>query len=401
MPGNAASGVLFALTCILGAGLRLFLSQEGYNADLESWDIVSTLVLDGKSVYANTYRYPYAPVGMYLLAALKSLALRMELPSIQGFHLVVAGSLTLVDVGIGGLLLRVFGLGAAAFYLLNPVSLLITGYHSQIDNIAVLLGFLGWLALPRDGRSPSWTRFGVSAVLVGASLSIKHVLLLFPVWLVLSERRRTWGLRRLVLYCAICFAIFLGTFAAYLIVYPESGPGMIDFVLRYRGLGDFGKALVPTLLKKATMLIGGGSSLGPISLEDLFRPVFAVGVLVTGWLCRKMTTRDYYLYLVAVTFFSPAIADQYLVIPLLAAAVLSGRWEAWLYTASATWAILGSHTNLGRSARFGPLLAGPVFQWVGRPEAQATLIFLLLGLSLAYRDNRWWRRLWPHETVAS
>src|SRR2546422_11688227 len=90
MPGNAASGVLFALTCILGAGLRLFLSQEGYNADLESWDIVSTLVLDGKSVYANTYRYPYAPVGMYLLAALKSLALRMELPSIQGFHLVVA-----------------------------------------------------------------------------------------------------------------------------------------------------------------------------------------------------------------------------------------------------------------------------------------------------------------------
>src|SRR5215469_7719795 len=73
----------FLIAAALGMSLRLLVAWVGYNFDIESWHITANLLLAGKSVYANTSRYNYPPTGIYLLGALKWIALRLGLDSIQ------------------------------------------------------------------------------------------------------------------------------------------------------------------------------------------------------------------------------------------------------------------------------------------------------------------------------
>src|SRR5262249_41097924 len=94
------SSAFFLATVVLGVTLRLLAAGVGYNFDIESWDITSKLFLAGKSVYANTYRYPYAPAGIYILGTLKWLALSFGYDGVQAFHLLVAAFLSCVDVTI-------------------------------------------------------------------------------------------------------------------------------------------------------------------------------------------------------------------------------------------------------------------------------------------------------------
>jgi len=48
----------------------------------------------------------------------------------------MAGFLSLVDLGIFFVLWKKFGRPAAALFFLNPISVIITGYQSQFDNLA-------------------------------------------------------------------------------------------------------------------------------------------------------------------------------------------------------------------------------------------------------------------------
>ena len=57
-----------------GLLLRILMAILGHNFDLESYEIVADIILEGKSVYANTTRYNYGPIWAYILAALKLLA---------------------------------------------------------------------------------------------------------------------------------------------------------------------------------------------------------------------------------------------------------------------------------------------------------------------------------------
>jgi hypothetical protein len=54
------------------------------------------------------------------------------------------------------------------------------------------------------------------------------------------------------------------------------------------------------------------------------------------------------LYLLAVFAFSPALMDQYLAVPMLAAAILCADWASSALTGSATLALIGSPANVCR-----------------------------------------------------
>lgn len=367
----------FVAVCAVAVALRLAVSQAGYNYDLASWDLVSKLVVEGKSVYANTFRYPYGPTGAYLLGLVRLIAGLLGMNTIQGFHLLVAALLSTADLGLGYLLWRFFGLAEACFYLLNPVSILITGYHSQIECLALLVGFGGWLTLEASLAGRPVGRYYGSAFLTGLSLSVKHLLFLFPVWVVARCYKRVWGMRQHLGYLAISYGVFFSAFGLYLLRYPESLAGIREHVFGYHGIGNYEDSLLvdvvsaalPALAKRA----GGGGL-------DLYTMMFTALLLLLGlWAGRRRPESSFYLYLVGLTTFAPVNGDEYLVIPLLACAVFPRSWASWLFTGVASAVLLGSPNNIGHVPALRPVLYH--FGRFNDTTAQIPMVLLLVALA--------------------
>lgn len=141
-----------ALAIGLGLGLRLFLavSFRG-NYDETSYEIVSGIVRRSGNVYAETARYNYAPPWAPVLGLAGGAADRLGIV----LHTVIRGFLSLVDVWNAGLIGLIVasqagkrrGQLAAVSYLLNPVAILIVGYHGQFETLAAVPLFAAWLVL--------------------------------------------------------------------------------------------------------------------------------------------------------------------------------------------------------------------------------------------------------------
>lgn len=373
----------------IGVAVRLLLSRVGYNFDLESWSIATRLVLGHQSVYVHTARYPYAPIGLGFLAPLQWLAQAFGANSIQDFHLLVAAFLSLVDVGLALLLRRTFGFAAACVFLLNPVSLLVTGYHSQIDNVALLVGFGSFLLLRTASATGSRAAYFVSAALIGISLGVKHVLLLFPLWVAVESGKTRWRAVERFSYVAIAYGMFAASFVLYLVFHPDSLPGIRWHVFAYRGYEYYGQALVPTWTWRLVTgsVHRGGPAWGHF-LQYYWVAWLAVLAILGVWVARKMPERSFFVYLVALVLLTPTIADQYLVIPILACATRPWRLEGWLYTFAATGALLASVNYVGVSVPLQHVIWNLHGHFhlpaVSRTDAQLPLILLLFSMTLGY-----------------
>src|SRR5664279_132719 len=175
---------LFFVVIIAGIAARLLVATCGHNYDVDSWQIVANIVERGANVYASTERYTYGPVWFQILHGLDLLA--GHNPAVLRY--LVAGFLSLVDVGIFYILWRKYGRVAACLFFFNPISVIITGYHSQIDNLAVLLGLLAaWLVGDEFDR-PLNRRKLLGLFVLGLSLATKHLLFAFPFWLAVKQR---------------------------------------------------------------------------------------------------------------------------------------------------------------------------------------------------------------------
>jgi hypothetical protein len=131
------------------------------------WKQFADVTLAGESVYRETV-HPYGPVWVWLVAALEQVrqvalpapvfprffpGLRSEDPATYDLHFLVVVPLTLADLVAAWVLARRYDRGTAAFFYLSPTAMYITGYHSQIDGLAVTLGLLAALLLG-GGRPP-------------------------------------------------------------------------------------------------------------------------------------------------------------------------------------------------------------------------------------------------------
>lgn len=219
---------LFALLAVSSTIAKVLLSGLGHNFDLESWALFSDLVRAGKNVYAETYRNPYGPLWAYFCAGAGCVQAQVfGSESLVGFHRLLAFLLSLVDVGIAGLLARRYSLGVGTLFLLNPVSLLITGFHTQFENLAILLALAACLLL--EGReAPGLTRHGLAMAGLGVSLVVKHILIFLPLWFLF----RPGASRRERALYLVPFALFGASFLPF--VGDERGlEGVIEHVLLY------------------------------------------------------------------------------------------------------------------------------------------------------------------------
>src|SRR5882724_1425893 len=112
----------FTFLLLSGIALRVYIATFGHNYDLDSYEIVADLVAHGKSVYANTTRYNYGPVWLYVLWGLKSIQVGLGWTGIESFHGLIAFFLSLVDSAIAITLARVYGYRVGIFFLINPIS---------------------------------------------------------------------------------------------------------------------------------------------------------------------------------------------------------------------------------------------------------------------------------------
>jgi len=176
------SPVVFIVSCVVTFLIRVYLAHFGYNFDLDSFRIVADLMQQGKNVYINTDRYNYAPVWMWILYFIK-------LVSFSHFRYAVAAFISLVDVAIAIVLYKRGNKLASLLILYSPVCAIISGYHNQFDNLAILIGLLAVrYAETRKNYAPkglsglSMKEIVIFALLLGISISTKHVLIFFPFW---------------------------------------------------------------------------------------------------------------------------------------------------------------------------------------------------------------------------
>ena len=287
------------LPAVLVAGLwaRFWAGTCGHNYDFDSYRLVTGILEQGGNVYAGTCRYNYGPVWFHLLHLFDWLAGRNP----EVFRWLLIGFLSAVDAGIAWVLWRKFGRRAATLFFLNPVSILITGYHNQFDNTALLLGLCAVLLFGDDFHHPVGRRKFAGLVVLGLSLMTKHILFAFPLWLAVKQK----GHWQKCLVLLVPVAIFLSGFAPY---WAEGRAGILANVFLY-------KSRLTAYLYNFAM---------PAAIHDLLSAEMVWLVLLGGFafvLRRKSALETLLFYTGVLVAASPATLNEYLAIPVAFTAV--------------------------------------------------------------------------------
>ena len=306
--------IIFTFFVILGFALRIWVSQFGSNFDFAMWQFNLELFKEDKSIYEfGNYSYgtPWIRT-LYFLDSISfpSLENNSFVQNIPGsfYRMKIVIFLSLIDFFIFSLLYRNYSLKVGLLYFLNPICIIITGHHNQFSNFAILFGFLSVLLYEKDKLD---FKFIIPLIIMGISISIKHILIFFPLWWAFKEK----NFLKKFLILLIPYSIFLFSFFPFL---------FNDFEHIVHKLGTFG------------MRFDGPfwGMFGPKIFHMYFdiQTLFSLILIGLGFLFIKRNLKEsLYLYLMAVVVFSSMMYTQYLFIPLIALAVF-WNWKYFFYT---------------------------------------------------------------------
>ncbi len=318
MPRFTCSIFLFLLISLLGGYLKYRISFEGHRYDFESYKIQADCALAGKNIYTCTERYNYGPLWYGVVGALRD-----GTESDREFRTRLVVLLSIADTGVAALLWFSIGLVPALLFLLNPISLIVSGLYNQFDVIAILIAFIGIAPFVRGDLTEG--RMWWFSACLGVSLLLKHVLAFLPVMLFArADFRRYW------IQLIFPYVIFAFGFVPF--VTSESLDSIVQNVFLYQSVHNVGlpkgviKAINPDLL--------------------LSHPIFFLALLF-GWLlflglqAREWKVFHFFaLALAGTTAMLPGMAVQYLAIPMIfIVSRISGIYRL-LYLAVGTLMIL-------------------------------------------------------------
>lgn len=222
--------------------------------DHASYRLVADAVMARRDVYdlvapGQPPRYPYLPLHLYLFAAAGWLADHTGLP----FLLLAKAPAIGADAALAALIaLGARALGRhddapalAMIYALNPLAVLITGYHGQFDAVSTAAALAAWLLLLR-GRS--WRAVAISAVLLGLAMADKTWPLILLPLLTLTVRGRDGRdtLARRATYLALAALPSLGALALYEALVPGGAAHALRTVRAYHGVDTWGVSALLT-----------------------------------------------------------------------------------------------------------------------------------------------------------
>lgn len=337
--------LIFLVIAIVGICVRLWAQTLPGNWDFGQWNNVSEGALAGLDPY-EVYGYNYTPIWLTVLSVFKLLGTDQT-----SFRLIISVFLIAIDVWIAWMLARRGYALAAYVFLMSPIAIAITGHHQQIDGLAVALALAGLLLMGK-GVSNRISRVDVGAVLLlGLSLSVKQVFLIFPLWLAM----RPGALSRRLLYLLAPSAIFLSMLVSAFVFY--SPRAVIEAVLFHEGtdISPLVLAFVPNQLAPWVMENQGGKILSLLLL------------IPAGYLFRRLRPFEAGLaYTITALVFAWAVANQYLVTPMAAVAVfLNLGFLAWFAMATLYLGGQAESLNLPLLNQVQPHVMLE-WQWMGR-----------------------------------
>ena len=297
---------LFLLFSLIGISIRVWISQFGSNFDFTMWQTNLDLFKQGKSIY-EFGNYTYSTPWIYTLYFLdsisspfiESISFIKKIPgNFYRFKIIIF--LSLIDIYIFYLLYKNYSLKIGLLFILNPISIILTGHHNAFNNYAILFGLLGILNYGKLNKEINLKKL-ISIFLFGLSISIKHILLFFPLWWAFKEKK----LINKLLVLTIPYLIFIITFAPFL---PEDFLNIINKILYFgkSETGPFWKIILPEIFDRYLN----------------FHTLFSLLMIILGFcFVNKNLKQSFYLYLIAVIAFAPQMYTQYLFIPLIAVVI--------------------------------------------------------------------------------
>jgi hypothetical protein len=321
---KARTAVIIALVVIAGTLVRLIIAAVTYgNYDMESYEIVTGIVGAGGNVYASTIRYNYSPVWFAILFVLKEIQL---ISSGVTFSFVVKSFLCVVDLLTLLFLLLIAdirklpAIRTAIFFYLNPVSFLITGYHGQFDNLAMLMVLIGIFVYLRLSMRPV-LRTTLLWLFASAGMFLKHNIF-YELIICLNVSIKRYRVKMLLL--AISIAGFLAMFIPY---WQTGSRGIIRNVFSYGSLSGY---------------YGITVWFDYPELKYLFIPAMVIFPFV-------LKGRDIIAHcLLGVLFFltfTTGFGVQYFILPVAIGAIRPSRFSLF-YTIAAGALLLGNSNNV-------------------------------------------------------
>ena len=347
---------------MLGLILRMAVSLIGHNFDMDSYMIVAKIIDRGGNVYSETHRYNYGPIWFHMIHYMWKVSLLLSADG-EAFRYIVTAVLACVDFGICLILWRVYGIGAAILFSLNPISIIITGYHSQFGNLAILIGLCSALLFGDDVNDKLNLKKISGLTLLGFSMMTKHLLFLFPVWLS-AKQKGVWQ-KCIVLLLPVC--IFLFGFLPY---WETGKSGIIQNVFLYKSLsnGPFWNMLLPGTVWKVVPKIV---------------PFFGMLILL-GFLFRKQKLCDsLIIYTAALVIFSSAMTNQYLAI-VTAFVSLYLNWALIVYVVIGTYHLLTDMNGIC----IEPLRHATPWFLLGNMNYYYLVLFLFIGSIWAFSKKK-------------
>ena len=289
------------LLYILGVIMRYWAMSIGSGFDFESYCIVGDLASRFESVYAGTTRYNYGPIFFMIQGICYAISHIFSMDVEQTYRVILVGLFTLTDFGIAMWIGRQYGLKKSLIFFLNPISIVITGYHNQFDNMAILLALIScWYYNEEEKFSKKDWLF---VLFMSLSLIMKHILFIFPFWLLV---KKGLPVKKKLVYVFMPPIIFGCSFLPFVIGNIDALKGVIYNVFLYRS-----HAISPLL----------GKLLG-IPVQFYF-PLYILLMVVMAFLVRGQTYEYLLLlYFISMFTFSSSMAPQYYIIPVVTLCIL-------------------------------------------------------------------------------
>jgi hypothetical protein len=353
--------LVLPLVIILGVAARIGLSFTGYNFDMESYAIVGRILQHGGNVYIETARYNYGPIWFNIIGLLDKLVNY----NFNGLKLAIPIFLTCIDLGIFAVLLKKFGKVPAAIFFLNPVSIIITGYGRQFNNVAVLAAMLGALIYGEDFIAGLSKRKFLGLVMLGISITVKHIFFVYPFWLAVKQR----GLKEKFTALVLPVAIFFGSFLPYV---KTAKHQILQNVFLYQSMGG-------TAVMRSLKLVFGeayGLYLGFL--------LFLIALAVFGILFKKYSNlKSVLLYGLVLLLFTNSLVNQYLVIAAVGAAVFFNGFFALFFLVAGGFVASGMLGWFSWPDSLPGLALSSILLWLGFFQLMAA------NFQLNFKNTRW------------
>jgi hypothetical protein len=332
-----------------GITARFAVSQRGYNFDFESYQLVVAADEQGLTPW-QTNRYNYGPIWFYILEIFDWTSQETGV----GFRHQIVLFLTFADICISFFVYKTRGTIFACLFFLNPISIIISGYHNQFDNFSIVLMCFAVSILETSRFDQFRQRDFLAIFLMGVSLATKHIFFLFIPWVALRQEKPI----KKVLFLISPYLIFIVSLAPFV---GSSWDAIFSNVILYRSEAN----------RPFWNLIGvelAGDFIGVTSM-------FVIVMCIVGLMTKKVALlQTIYLYCLVLVAFSPAIMNQYLAIAAIGAIGLFNAGFVPYFVYSTYW--LFKNENGLHVSRFEISW----FDYLTKFEFQLFPVLLLLGL---------------------